>query len=216
MLRRHFYLIHHEFISFDRFQGWILTTNNHRYKIIIATTFSCSCQRFHRDDICKHFLFVLKRVFNVNLYAFDLRLALMQYHQLSSHDLERIFRGQRRRQCPIVLPTFEHEHSSLPMKRQSIDTNDVCPICFERLLLTKTKLVTCFVSCGKSMHAHCMIHWKRINRKSIRCPFCQAQWISATVAQKAVLDYYAHRSHANVKQEKYIFCCLYTPPNSSS
>ncbi|CAF1084672.1 unnamed protein product [Adineta steineri] len=216
MLTRHFYLIQHEFLSPDHFEGWIYTYNRHRYKIIISYYLSCSCKNFRKNFVCKHFLFVLKRIFNVNLYSFDIRLSIMQYHQFTSIDLEDIFQGQVRRLCPIVTPLIpinKKEKLSLTLKRQSIDYTDVCPICFESLLMKNRKLVTCFYSCGKSMHKHCMNEWKRVQGKSINCPLCQAHWIDPSTAEKAVLTHYSHRSYPLVKREKYILCCLYTPPD---
>jgi hypothetical protein len=140
----------------------------------------------------------------------------MQYHHFTSTDLEHIFEGQSRRLCPIALPELDldkKEKPSLTLKRQSIDDNDVCPICFERLLIKNKKLVTCFYSCGKSMHENCMNEWKRVKGKSTNCPLCQAPWNNASKAEKAVLDHYAHRSYSANKRERYILCCLYTPPN---
>jgi hypothetical protein len=191
MLTRHFYLIHHEFPSSDRFEGWIYTYNRRRYKVIISYDFSCSCQRFQQNNVCKHLLFVLKRIFNANLYSFDLRLSIMRYHQFTTLDLEHIFQGQIRRLCPIVSPVLRKE----------------------RLLIADKTLVTCFYSCGKSMHENCMNEWKRVNKKSTNCPLCQAHWIKLSAAQKAVLDHYAHRYWPMDKREKYILCCLYTPPD---
>lgn len=213
MLRRHFYLIRHEFPSFDRFEGWISTFNRHRYQIIISYNFSCSCRRFRLDSVCKHFLFVLKRIFNVNLYSFDLRLAIMQYHQFTLEDLERIFQGQIRRVCPIATPTMSREKIPFTLKRQSIDGHEVCPICFEKLLFNKRQLVTCFDFCGRSMHEACMKEWKRYHRKDLHCPVCQIQWPKTTKAQKAVLHFYANRSNPSDSAERYILCCLYTPPS---
>lgn len=213
MLRRHFYLVQHQFVSSDRFEGWVYTYNRNRYKIVVSFTSSCSCVHFREDYVCKHFLFVLKRVFNVNLYSFDLRLAVMQYHQFTIDDLERIFQGQIRRLCPIVPPNSEPERQPLTLKRQSIDVRDVCPICFERLLLTEKNLVTCFQSCGKSMHEHCMKVWKRANGDPAHCPLCQVRWIQPSTVQQAVLDYYAHRSHPSEQRQRYILCCLYNPPD---
>lgn len=212
MLQRHFYLMEHRFSSFDRFEGSILTSNRHRYEIVVSSNFSCSCRRFRLDSVCKHFLFVLKRIFNVNLYSFDLRLAIMQYHQLTFEDLERIFQGQIRRVCPMASPTLNVEKLPLTLKRQSIDGQDVCPICFERLLLTKMNLVTCFNSCGKSIHEICLNEWKRYHGKTFKCPLCQIQWNKLNESQRAVLDYYAHRSESKHLRERYILCCLYTPP----
>ncbi|CAF1359820.1 unnamed protein product [Rotaria sordida] len=55
MLTRHFYLIQHEFLSSDRFEGWIYTYNRHRYKIIISYHSSCSQEQllltFKRQSI---------------------------------------------------------------------------------------------------------------------------------------------------------------------
>jgi hypothetical protein len=216
MLRRHFHLIQHEFTSSDRFEGWIYTYNRHRYKIIISYNSSCSCKKFKQNYVCKHFLFVLKRIFNVDLHSFDLRLSIMQYHHFTITDLEHIFQGQTRRLCPVVTPSSESdkkEELPLSLKRQSIDYNDVCPICFERLLVKNRRLVTCFYSCGKSMHESCMNEWKRVKGKSTNCPLCQAHWINASKAERAVLDHYARRSDPSDKHERYIFCCLYTPPD---
>jgi len=142
----------------------------------------------------------------------------MQYHRFTIIDLEHIFQGQSRRLCPIVTPLLEinkKEKLPLTLKRQSIDYNDVCPICFERLLIKNRKLVTCFYSCGKSMHENCMNEWKRVKGKSTSCPLCQARWVNALSAEKAVLDHYSHRSYPIDKHEKYILCCLYTPPDWS-
>lgn len=211
MLQRHFYLIDHQFLSPERFEGWVLTKRHHRYKIVISFTFSCSCRRFPENYVCKHFLFVLKRIFNVNLYSFDLRLAIMQYHQFMSDDLERIFHGQIRRLSPVVSPIQEKTPSSLAVRRQSIDRNDVCPICFERLLLNDKKLITCFYSCGKSMHQSCMNKWKKSNQKDTHCPICQSKWFQLTIAQRAILEFYTDRSHPIDKRQKYILCCLFTP-----
>ena len=216
MLTRHFYLTQYEFLQSDRFEGWVYTYNRHRYKIIISYNSSCSCKKFKQNYVCKHFLFVLKRIFNVDLYSFDLRLSIMQYHHFTINNLEHIFQGQIRRQCPIVIPSLEldkKEKSSLTLKRQSIDDNDVCPICFERLLVKNKRLVTCFQSCGKSMHENCMNEWKRVKGKSTNCPLCQAHWINASKAEKAALNHYAHRPYPVNKHERYILCCLYTPPN---
>jgi hypothetical protein len=216
MLTGHFYLTEHEFSAADRFEGWVYTYNRHRYKVIISYNSSCSCSKFKRNYVCKHFLFVLKRIFNVNLHSFDLRLAIMQYHHFTLDDLEHIFRGQIRRLCPIVTPVSElnkKEKLSLTLKRQPIDQADVCPICFERLLINGRRLVTCFNSCGKSMHKNCMNEWKRVKGKSTNCPLCQAPWIKSSATEKAVLDHYARRSCSIDKKEKYIFCCLYTPPD---
>ncbi|CAF1416026.1 unnamed protein product [Rotaria sordida] len=216
MLTRHFYLIQHEFLSSDRFEGWIYTYNRHRYKIIISYHSSCSCKKFQKNNVCKHFLFVLKRIFNIDLYSLDLRLSIMEYRRFTNIDLEYIFQGQIRRLCSIVPPSSQlnkKEQLLLTFKCQSIDYNDVCPICFERLLMKNRKLVTCFYSCGKSMHKDCMNEWKHIKGKSTNCPLCQAHWINASAAEKAVIDYYARRSYPIEKQKKYILCCLYTPPD---
>ena len=213
MLQRHFYLLSHQFPSFDRFEGSISTYNRHRYEIVISYNFFCSCRRFSLDYVCKHLLFVLKRIFNVNLYSFDLRLAIMQYHQLTLEDLERIFHGQIRRICPMATPTLSNDKLPFTLKRQSIDGQDVCPICFERLLLTKKNLLTCFYSCGKSMHETCLNEWKRYHGKNFRCPICQIQWNQLNETQRAVLDYYAHRSESGHPRERYVLCCLYTPPD---
>ena len=217
MLRRHFYLTEHEFPSFDRFEGWVDTYNRHRYQVIISYHSSCSCEKFKRNNVCKHFLFVLKRIFNADLYSFDLRASIMQYHYFTSTDLEHIFRGQIRRLCPIVTPSLEskktkQEQLLLSLKRQSIDHNDICAICFERVLIRGRPLVTCFNSCGKSMHKNCMDEWKRVKGKEMNCPLCQAPWIKPSAAEQKVLDYYAHRSFPPVKKQKYILCCLYTSP----
>ena len=216
MLNRHFYLTEYRFPSSDRFEGWIYTYNRHRYQLIISEQFSCSCARFHEDYVCKHFLFVLKRVFNVDLHSLDMRLAIMQYHRFTVQDLELIFRGQLRRLCPLVTPLSEwkkNERLPLTLKRQSIDQTDICPICFERLLIRGKKLVTCFTSCGKSIHENCMKEWKRVKGKSANCPLCQAPWVKPTAAEKAVLDHYTDRARSEQKREKYILCCLYSPPN---
>jgi hypothetical protein len=216
MLTRHYYLLHHEFVSFDRFEGWIYTCNHHRYKIVISYESSCSCQEFRRNYVCKHFLFVLKRIFNTDLYSPDLRLAVMLYRQFTIIDLEQIFQGQARRLCPVAAPTAQEaqkEDSPLAFKRQSIDGDDVCPICFERLLIKNRKIVTCFRSCGKSMHESCMKQWKRVKGKLTNCPLCQARWITPSAVEQAVLAHYSHRSQAVDKRERYILCCLYTPPD---
>lgn len=216
MLTRHFYLTDHQFSSSDRFEGWVYTYNRHRYKIIISYISSCSCKKFKENYVCKHFLFVLKRIFNVDLYSFDLRLSIMQYHYFTSTDLEQIFQGQNRQRCPIVTPLLnKNDIVKLPvtLKRQSIDQNDICAICFERLLIKGKRLVTCFHSCGKSMHENCMNQWKRVKGKSTSCPLCQVPWIKSSTIEKAVLDHYADRSYSVDKRERYIFCCLYTPPD---
>lgn len=217
MLTRHFYLTDHEFTSFDQFEGWVNTYNRHRYKIILSYYSSCSCKQFRKYYVCKHFLFVLKRIFNVDLHSYELRLSIMQYHYFTSEELDYIFRGQIRRLWPIVPPSLETnekvEKSSLVLKRQTIEQNDVCPICFERLLIRGRRLVTCFSSCGKSMHKNCMSEWKRVKGKEANCPLCQAPWIKPSVAEKAVLDHYARRSYPVDEHERYILCCLYTPPS---
>lgn len=216
MLIRHFYLTECTFPTSDRFEGWVYTYNRHRYKVVISYQSSCSCREFRRNYVCKHFLFVLKRIFNVNLHSVDFRLALMHYHHFTVPDLEYIFQGQLRRLCTVATPVSEtKKNEELPasLKRQSIDSTDVCPICFERLLIGGKKLVTCFTSCGKSMHQSCMKEWKRVKGKSTNCPLCQAHWVKPSAAEKAVLDHYADRSYSPEAEERYIFCCLYTPPN---
>lgn len=216
MFRQHFYLAEYAFPSFDRFEGWVYTYNRNQYQVIISHQFSCSCQPFRENDVCKHFLFVLKRVFNVNLHAVDIRLAIMHYHHFTDEDLQMIFRGQLRRLCPLATPMpgwKKQEQLPLTLQRQSIDENDVCPICFERLLIGQKKLVTCFTSCGKSMHKNCMKEWKRVKGKSTNCPLCQAPWIKPTAAEKAILDHLMNDRSPERKRDRYVLCCLYTPPN---
>lgn len=218
MLTRRFYLIEHEFPSSDRFEGLVLTYDRHQYKIIITHQPSCSCKKFKKDYVCKHFLFVLKRIFNADLYSSDLRASIMEYHLFTDMDLRQIFQGQLRRLSPIASPVSQmnkKEKLVLSFKRQSIDLNDVCPICFERLLTKSRKLVTCFYSCGKSMHKNCMKELEKVKGKSTNCPYCQVQWINPGIAEKAVLNYYAHLLYPVEKHEKYILCCLYTPPECS-
>lgn len=219
MLTRHFYLIQHEFVTNDQFEGWVYTYNRHQYKIIISYRSLCSCKKFKKYNVCKHFLFVLKRIFNVDLYSMDIRWSIMEYQRFDKHDLENIFQGQVRRVCPIVPPSVsiqsnKKEKLPLTFKRQSIYFNDPCPICFERLLTKDKKLVTCFYSCGKSIHESCMNEWIHVKGKSTKCPLCQAPWIKASAAQKVVLDFYARRSYPIEKREKYFLCCLYTPSDS--
>lgn len=216
MLTRHYYLLQHEFVSCDRFEGWICTYNRHRYKIVISYQSSCSCREFRRNYVCKHFLFVLKRIFNADLYSPELRLSVMLYRQFTIIDLEQIFQGQARRLCPVVVPMVkdgDKEQASLAFKRQSIDRDDVCPICFERLLIRNRKIVTCFHSCGKSIHENCMREWKRVKGKATSCPLCQARWTPPSAVEQAVLTHYSHRSQPVSKRERYILCCLYTPPD---
>ncbi|CAF1498279.1 unnamed protein product [Rotaria magnacalcarata] len=218
MLIRSFYLIQHEFPSSDRFEGLIYTYNRHRYKIIISYESSCSCKTFRKNNVCKHFLFVLKRIFNVDIHSLDIRLAIIEHHQFTNADLEYIFQGQVRRLCSVASPLLQldtKENLVLSFKRQSIDFEDVCPICFERLIIKDKKLVTCFYSCGKSLHKNCMNNWKHIKGKATNCPYCQVHWIDPSAAQKTVLDYYAKRAHPIEKREKYFLCCLYTPPDGS-
>ncbi|CAF2125311.1 unnamed protein product [Rotaria magnacalcarata] len=213
-----FYLIQHEFPSSDRFEGLIYTYNRHRYKIIISYESSCSCKTFRKNNVCKHFLFVLKRIFNVDIHSLDIRLAIIEHHQFTNADLEYIFQGQVRRLCSVASPLLQldtKENLVLSFKRQSIDFEDVCPICFERLIIKDKKLITCFYSCGKSLHKNCMNNWKHIKGKATNCPYCQVHWIDPSAAQKTVLDYYAKRAHPIEKREKYFLCCLYTPPDGS-
>ena len=80
MFRQHFYLAEYTFPSSDRFEGWVYTYNRNQYHVIISEHFSCSCQPFRENDVCKHFLFVLKRVFNVNFI--NLLLYLIAIHCL--------------------------------------------------------------------------------------------------------------------------------------
>ncbi|CAF3322335.1 unnamed protein product [Rotaria socialis] len=213
MLIRSFYLIQHEFPSSDQFECLISTYNRHRCKIIISYESSCSCKTFRKNNVCKHFLFVLKRIFNVDLHSLDIRLAIMEHHQFTNADLEYIFQGQVRRLCSVTSPLLQldtKENLVLSFKRQSIGFEDVCPICFERLIIKNKKLVTCFYSCGKSMHKTCMNEWKHTKGKATNCPYCQVHWIDPSAAQKTVLDYYAKRAHPIEKREKYFLCCLYT------
>lgn len=216
MLTRHFYLTGHQFTLFDQFEGWVTTYNRHRYKVILSYYSSCSCRTFQKMYVCKHFLFVLKRIFNVDLYSYEIRRSIMRDHYFTAEELEEIFHGQLRRLCPISTPVEDHqpkEKSILTLRRQSIDQNDVCPICFERLLVKGKRLVTCFSSCGKSMHKNCMNEWKRAKGKNTTCPLCQALWIKPSPAEKAVLDHYAYRAYPTDVHQKYIFCCLYTRPH---
>ena len=217
MLTRHFYLTEHQFTLFDHFEGWVTTYNRHRYKVIVSYHSSCSCKTFQKIYVCKHFLFVLKRIFNVDLYSYEIRRSIMRDHYFTAEELEDIFHGQLRRLCPISTPRTDiqpKDKSTLTLRRQSIDHDDVCPICFERLLVKGKQLVTCFSSCGKSMHKHCMNEWKRVKGKQTTCPLCQAPWRKPTASEKAVLDHYARRAHPQDDvYQKYIFCCLYTRPH---
>lgn len=135
--------------------------------------YSCECMDFKiRRNICKHVIFILMRVMQVDYNI------LQDYFKISQHELNNLH--QYRDRSNITRRIIVKDK----VKRRDIDENtDECPICFELLLdnnkKVKDKLIWCEHGCGNSIHERCFTAWSIAltkQGKKVTCVLCRNNW----------------------------------------
>ena len=132
--------------------------------------YSCACMDHAiRKNICKHIVFVLMRVMQVDYNI------LQGYFNISQTQLRNVHQ-YRERQRPSSKPVEVKREPTVEKRKIEKDTE--CPICFE-LLNEKDKLVWCQHGCGNSIHLGCFNQWSNSltrQRKKVTCVLCRNIW----------------------------------------
>lgn len=71
------------------------------------------------------------------------------------------------------------------VQQKTVTDDDDCPICCESLIVDKSNILFCSISCGNNMHKHCFNKWQQAKvtmNERVTCPFCRVVWKS-TVEQ---------------------------------
>ncbi|XP_041637625.1 E3 ubiquitin-protein ligase ZSWIM2 [Cheilinus undulatus] len=169
------------------------------FKVCLGDRHTCTCPVFTREqEPCKHICWVLLRKFRLpreHEYSFQPGLVERQIsevlrglHQTKAHQMENDPRTPSR-------PIPHREAGS--MSRKVIHTQDVCPICLEKLLEKKLPVCHCRFGCGKNVHISCMKVWadhQRLSDKvsdkeeTVKCPLCRGEFSSLMTLQAQVKE----------------------------
>ncbi|KAI9642907.1 hypothetical protein NHQ30_008641 [Ciborinia camelliae] len=124
------------------------------HQVIMVKEPICNCRDWGRGHLCKHIVFVLGKV---------LELEAPLRHQVAflSTEVDNML-------DIVVIDDY--------CQRKRVD---MCYICLDELDANDNTLTWCKSQCGVSFHRHCMLHWAAENWKVKRdatCRHCRALW----------------------------------------
>jgi hypothetical protein len=155
---------------------------------------SCTCAdfRFHRSPVCKHTVFVMRRVLGV-----PARSPLWHQRKLARADWDSIANLSALESLPknvrphksvlnkirrsLGLPTDDADEEPHAMRAISDDT--ACAICFEEMTEAARNSYEFCQTCENGMHRDCFAALKAATsnqRGGLACPYCRSPWITAS------------------------------------
>jgi len=168
---------------------------------------SCTCRdfQFNRAPVCKHTVFVMRRVLGV-----PARSPLWHQRKLARADWDSIANLSALESLPksvrphksvlnkirrsLGLPTDGADEEPVAMRAITEDT--ACAICFEEMSESARSTYEFCQTCQNGMHKECFAALKAAatsSRRELACPYCRSPWITASATllsgQKGVEGY---------------------------
>ncbi|KAA6380311.1 MAG: hypothetical protein EZS28_024162 [Streblomastix strix] len=157
----------------------ILGTTGNFYTVIIGEKVQCSCPDFDIGHICKHIIFTMIRVLQLqknSQYVYQKGLLRDELTEIFTHADEMKQRHQQNGFNPLpyadnkILTAYHQITDAHPTAARK-DIKGPCPICFDDL--EQRECVWCRYGCGQNVHSEC---WKMWNTVHNSCVFCRIDW----------------------------------------
>ncbi len=154
----------------------ILTDKGNVYTVTIGRLHNCPCFMFsNRSCLCKHIMFILRKVLNVQITS-----PLLFQFGLTVKELYKLF--ENRKSIPkelmakqsIINKFKQIRTDNAYVKRQPIAGNH-CTICAKSFARSTQSITWCRKKCGVNVHVECL----RALDDSKHCYSCNALWINA-------------------------------------
>lgn len=150
-LTQRIYVIGREVVN-DRHIRFKVVGTTDTYTVDVCKTPSCSCpDAVHNQNVCKHMILTLHRVFKLNVQS-----ELLARRHWTLDELESVLKGH----CAVHRKALEGE----------------CSICYEEMTGTE-ELTWCKQQCGNNFHTNCFNMWITACRDdTVTCPYCRSVW----------------------------------------
>jgi len=140
---------------------------------------SCSCPYFHqhKEEWCKHILFLLRKFFKIEILPTQTEKQLMiETKIILSKLITKIDDLLSTTETKQLLADDQIRTKYQQIQTKNIRENKFCTICFEDLEPIKKDicpLVEC-PTCHNILHRSCIIRW--FNQREHTCPYCRSIW----------------------------------------
>ena len=174
--------------------GTGLNGDKNCFKVALGTSHFCSCHKFKNEgNLCIHVLWVLLKVFHLSPSS-----PLLYQFSLVDREIEELLQMARKPKEKIILKTNdivlddEQVEDGDFVSRRDISSDDICAICQDELLDSKSSsssststtktclLMHCKLSCGNSIHSKCLKiliqHQKSLGKEEVKCPYCRNEF----------------------------------------
>eukprot|EP01051_Picozoa_sp_SAG22_P014515 SAG22_NODE_1771_length_3616_cov_7.362834_2_plen_727_part_01 len=149
--------------------------SSRKYRVSVGEQHSCNCGT--PNELCEHVLFVLVRVFRMQIAN-----PLVWQLGLTEREITELLRGRPAAMLTRPPPRQSAaQAAAVPeegVPRKEMDDDELCPICYDTMSLEQD-VTFCKRSCGKNVHTKCMKMWadNRIsNGDGVTCPMCRSDW----------------------------------------
>ncbi|KAF3209534.1 hypothetical protein TWF192_004186 [Orbilia oligospora] len=132
------------------------------YTVVLENIPTCDCpDSNHKNEICKHILFVMIKVLRV-------RDELSYQAALLNSEIREIFETSSAR---VEVDTSEDKRQRKPLDA------DECPVCYEPFQQGERGVLFCVAQCGSNIHRECFRQWAAVKvGNTVTCVMCRTPW----------------------------------------
>ncbi|SGY24324.1 BQ5605_C037g11645 [Microbotryum silenes-dioicae] len=184
----------------------VLGSTGNVYIVTIDSEPACTCPDAQKGNFCKHILFVMLKVLQVNPSS-----NLWYQAALLLTELEEIFASARptpqdeqtrRAQAAYRKVVGKEESDALEApdsssKNRVPEEGDACPVCYEDYEAGKVQGLVFCESCGNGLHAECFRSW---SRQQNTCVMCRAPWVDSSTSAAKSAGASASEGYVNLGQ----------------
>jgi len=183
----------------------VLGSTGNIYEVNLAKIPHCNCPDHMRGNLCKHLLFVMLKVANL-----DPSSPLVYQSAYITSELKSIIEKIQNRTAANLVATggsdivaneavrqhiqikkgktnVEENKKIQGIRRQEIEGNE-CPICFDDLGSDLKLLTFCQAVCGTNFHSECIKMWTRQHSNAPTCPACRLPWVDEKTGGKRKVE----------------------------
>ena len=171
----------------------VLGSTGNVYKVVIGQVPSCDCPDHAKGNLCKHILFVLLKVMNIDAESpliyqaaylqseLEGMFAVMQARRVgglvvANTKVRAKYASMQKKEEGTVDSKGEKDYTGPP--RQSLEGDNDCPICFD-VMTPGAGLTFCRAACGANFHADCIKRWITQQTGQPTCPNCRQFWVDS-------------------------------------
>ena len=157
------------------------SSSKNEYKVTLGAIHSCTCFGYRKEKaLCRHICWIILKKFKIPIGH-----PLTYQAGYVPREIDEILSGVHIRQEPKELPAAEDNQTENDgqFSRRDIDSEDVCPICQEELLVARLPVTWCR-ACSNAAHIRCMKVWaehqetmaRGDSEEAVQCPYCRQEF----------------------------------------